>query len=218
MAVYSGDGTNFAGSTAALEQISIIIPVAGTGIAGFGGDGGPASQAQLNQPEGVAVDASGNLFIADTDNNRIREISSNGIITTVAGNGDSGLRRRRRSGLSAQLNQPEGVAVDASGNLFIADTGNNRIREVSPDGIITTVAGNGTAGYSGDGVRPPPPSSTILQGVAVDASGNLFIADTGNNRIREVSHRRQHHHRRGRRDAGTAATAVPAISAQLNAS
>ena len=112
-AVYSGDGTNFAGSTAALEQISIIIPVAGTGIAGFGGDGGPASQAQLNQPEGVAVDASGNLYIADTDNNRIRKISPNGIITTVAGTGIAGFSGDGGPASQAQLNQPEGVAVDA---------------------------------------------------------------------------------------------------------
>src|SRR5208337_2263721 len=147
-AVYSGDGTNFAGSTSAPEQISIIIRVAGTGIAGFGGDGGPASQAQLNQPEGVAVDASGNLYIADTDNNRIRKISPNGIITTVAGNGIAGFGGDHGPASQAQLNHPEGVAVDASGNLYIADTDNDRIREVR-NGVIVTIAGD--AGFSGDG-------------------------------------------------------------------
>src|SRR5208283_1475129 len=175
-AVYSGDGTNFAGSTTALEQISITIrPVAGTGIAGFGGDGGPAPRAQLNHPEGVAVDASGNLYIADTDNNRIRKISPNGIITTVAGTGIAGFSGDGGPASQAQLNHPEGVAVDASGNLYIADTGNNRIRKISPNGIITTVAGNGT-----------PAILNAPTGIAVSASGNLYIADTGNNRIRVV--------------------------------
>ena len=149
-AVYSGDGTNFAGSTAALEQISIIIPVAGTGIAGFGGDGGLAKDAQLNQPEGVAVDASGNLYIADTDNNRIRKISPNGVIVTIAGTGIAGFSGDGGLATDAQLNQPEGVAVDASGNLYIADTGNNRIRKISPDGVIITIAGTGIAGFGGD--------------------------------------------------------------------
>ena len=185
-AVYSGDGTNFAGSTAALEQISIIFPVAGTGIAGFGGDGGQAKLAMLNQPEGVAVDASGNLYIADTDNNRIRKVSPNGIITTVAGNGIAGFGGDNGPASQAQLNHPEGVAVDASGNLYIADTGNNRIRKVSPNGIITTVAGTGIAGFSGDGGPATQAQLNQPEGVAVDASGNLFIADTDNDRIREV--------------------------------
>jgi len=187
-AVYSGDGTNFAGSTTALEQISITIrPVAGTGIAGFGGDGGPAPRAQLNHPEGVAVDASGNLYIADTDNNRIRKISPNGIITTVAGTGIAGFSGDGGPASQAQLNHPEGVAVDASGNLYIADTGNNRIRKISPDGIITTVAGTEIAGFSGDNGPASQAQLNQPEGIAVDASGNLFIADTDNDRIREVS-------------------------------
>ena len=190
-AVYSGDGTNFAGSTAALEQISIIIPVAGTGKAGFSGDGGPASQAQLNQPEGVAVDTSGNLYIADTDNNRIRKISPNGIITTVAGTGKAGFSGDGGPASQAQLNQPGGVAVDASGNLYIADTRNNRIRKISPDGIIDTYAGTGKAGYNepkgvSDGIKATDAMLNAPTGVAVDARGNLFIADTDNDRIREV--------------------------------
>ena len=129
--------------------------------------------AQLNQPEGVAVDASGNLFIADTNNDRIREVSPDGNIVTIAG--DAGFSGDGGPASIAQLNQPEGVAVDASGNLYIADTGNNRIRKISPNGIITTVAGNGT-----DAILNAP------TGVAVDASGNLYIADTGNDRIRAV--------------------------------
>ena len=213
-AVYSGDGTNFAGSTAALEQISIIIPVAGTGIAGFGGDGGPAKLAMLNQPEGVAVDASGNLYIADTDNNRIRKISPNGIITTVAGTGIAGFSGDGGPASQAQLNHPEGVAVDASGNLYIADTGNNRIRKISPDGIITTVAGNGIAGFSGDNGPASQAQLNQPEGVAVDASGNLYIADTDNDRIREVRTDGVIVTIAG--DAGFSGDGGPASQAQLN--
>ena len=214
-AVYSGDGTNFAGSTAALEQISIIIPVAGTGIAGFGGDGGPAKLAMLNQPEGVAVDASGNLYIADTDNNRIRKISPGGIITTVAGTEIAGFSGDGGPATQAQLNHPEGVAVDASGNLYIADTGNNRIRKISPNGIITTVAGNGIAGFSGDNGPASQAQLNQPEGVAVDASGNLYIADTDNDRIREVRTDGVIITIAGR-DAGFSGDGGPAYRAQLN--
>ena len=213
-AVYSGDGTTFAGSTAALEQISIIIPVAGTGIAGFGGDGGPAKLAMLNQPEGVAVDASGNLYIADTDNNRIRKISPDGIITTVAGTEIAGFSGDSGPASQAQLNHPEGVAVDASGNLYIADTGNNRIRKISPNGIITTVAGNGIAGFSGDNGPASQAQLNQPEGVAVDASGNIYIADTDNDRIREVSPDGMIVTIAG--DAGFSGDGGPASQAQLN--
>ena len=126
---------------------------------------------------GVAVDAAGNLFIADSDNDVIRKVSTNGIITTVAGNttwdysGDGG------AATNASLNYPGGVAVDVSGNLFIADTYNHRIRRVNTNGIITTVAGNGTVAYSGDGGAATNASLDYPGGVAVDVSGNLFIAD-----------------------------------------
>jgi uncharacterized protein (TIGR03437 family) len=199
-------------STAAFARGGVITTVSG-GLAppvctnlscgGFSGDGGPASAAQLLSPGAVAVDAAGNLFIADTLNQRIRKVSTSGIITTVAGSGTSHCGSGTLNGTgpelcggfsgdggpatSAQLSGPMGVAVDASGNLFIADTGNNRIRKVSAGGIITTVAGNGTAGFSGD--YAPGTSMELYQphGVAVDTSGNVFIADTYNNRIRMLS-------------------------------
>ena len=168
-----------------VSTTGVITTVAGNGTQGYSGDGGSADSAELNSPEGVAVDASGNLFIGDVTNNRIRKVSTSGIITTVAGNGTLGYSGDGGSATSAALAYPSGVAVDASGNLFIAD--NNRIRKVSTSGVITTVAGNGTRGYSGDGGSADSAELNSPRGVAVDTSGNLFIADQGNNRIRKVS-------------------------------
>jgi hypothetical protein len=164
----------------------IITTVAGNGTRGYSGHGGPATNAELGLPQGVAVDASGNLFIADTYNMRIRKVGTDGIITTVAGNGTLGYSGDGGAATNAELEYPWGVAVDASGILFIADSSNNRIREVGTDGIITTVAGNGTNGYFGDGGAATNAELSDPYGVAVDASGNLFIADTDNERIREV--------------------------------
>ncbi|MGA2739283.1 MAG: hypothetical protein ABSG65_17820, partial [Bryobacteraceae bacterium] len=165
----------------------IIATVVGNGIAGFSGDGGPATAASLWSPTGVAVDGSGNLWIADTYNSVIRKVSAAGIIATVAGNGTSGFSGDGGPATGASLSQPVGVAVDASGNLFIADTSNNRIRKVSASGIVTTVAGSGTQGFSGDG--GPATAASLWQpgGIAVGASGDLIIADSGNNRVRMVS-------------------------------
>jgi uncharacterized protein (TIGR03437 family) len=172
----------------------VIITVAGTGQYGFSGDGGPATAAQLWNPTGVAVDASGNLFIADGYNNRIRKVSTNGVIATVAGNGpsafsgDGGLATAASLFLQDTGNRAGGsVAVDSAGNLFIADIGNNRIRKVTTTGVITTVAGNGTANFSGDGGPAVSASLSLPAAVVVDASDNLFIADSGNYRVREVS-------------------------------
>jgi sugar lactone lactonase YvrE len=164
-----------------------ITRVAGTCKAGSSGDGGPALSAQLNYPEGVAADAAGNLYIADRNNNRIRKVSSTGTITTVAGTGSAGFSGDNGPATSAQLNYPSSVALDPFGNLYIADQNNNRIRMVSPTGAITTVAGNGSAGYTGDNVPATSSALNYPTGVAADSSGNLFIADTQNNRIREVS-------------------------------
>ena len=126
----------------------VIATVAGNGTQGFSGDNGPASSAQLYLPSRIAVDSAGNLYIADSENNRIRKVS-NGVIITVAGSGTRGFSGDNGPATSAQLNAPTGVAVDSAGNLYIADSGNNRIRKIS-NGVITTVAGNGTQGFSGD--------------------------------------------------------------------
>jgi uncharacterized protein (TIGR03437 family) len=162
----------------------VITTVAGNGVAGFSGDGGPATSASLNNPAGIAVDSSGNLFISD--NNRIREVA-NGVITTVAGNGASGFSGDGGLATTATLNNPAGVAVDSSGNLFIADAGNSRIRKLSPSGVMSTVAGNGNRQFAGDGGPATLATFANLSNVAADSSGNLFLADTGNARIRKVS-------------------------------
>ena len=166
--------------------------IAGNGAAGvYWGDGGPAQDASLFYPFGVAVDRFSNLYIADAGNSRVRKVSPDGVITTVAGNGSSGYSGDGGPATSAQLKAPAGVAVDASGNLYIADLSDHRIRKVSASGIITTVAGNGVTGY---GFGPwgdcgPATSASLAgpRGVAVDARGNLYIADTWHYSIRKVS-------------------------------
>src|SRR5881296_2950210 len=164
----------------------MMTTIAGNGGGGFGGDGGPASMAMLNYPWGVTIDNNGNLFVADTSNQRIRKIGPDGIITTVAGSGSRGFSGDGGPAVLAQLAEPAGVAVDAAGNLFIADTNNERVRKVTPDGIITTVAGNGKYGYSGDGAAAPAAQLGSPYGVSVDGTNTLLIADSANSRIRKV--------------------------------
>jgi uncharacterized protein (TIGR03437 family) len=167
-----------------------LTVVAGNGTAGFSGDNGPATSAQLYSyaatPMGVAIDPTGNLYIADTGNHRVRKVS-NGVITTIAGNGTLGFSGDNGPATSAQLNEPMGVAVDSAGNVYISDFGNNRIRRVS-NGMITTVAGGGTASASlGD--NGPAAAGILFQpiGIAVDSAGNLYIADNQHGRIRKVT-------------------------------
>ncbi|HEX5000694.1 MAG TPA: hypothetical protein VFY29_20895 [Terriglobia bacterium] len=170
-----------------VDTSGIISTIAGTGTAGFSGDGGPAVNAMLTFPSDIALDASGNLFVADSSDNRVRKIDSDGTITTVAGTGTSGFSGDGGPATSAKLSSPYGVAVDASGTLFIADFGNQRVRKVSPGGVISTVAGTGTAGFSGDG---GPAVNALLRGptaVAVDSLGNLYIGDNENRRVRKVT-------------------------------
>jgi sugar lactone lactonase YvrE len=163
---------------------------AGTGTAGSTGDGGAPTSAQLNFPTGVAVDGAGNVYIADFYNCVIREVAvADGNIHTVAGNKVAGYSGDGGLAVSAKLNYPYGVAVDSSGNLYVADTTNNVIRKVvnpGPIGIISTVAGNGLGGYSGDGGPAASASLSGPTGVSVDAAGNLYIADRLNNVIRKV--------------------------------
>ena len=164
----------------------VITTVAGNGTQGFTGDGGPATAAQIAQPYGIAVDGSGNFFFADFGNTRVRKVSASGTITTVAGNGTPGFTGDGKSRTAAEVNYPKGIALDASGNLFIADFANSLIRKVSASGIITTVAGTGDFGYTGDGGPATSAKLYFPRGVAVDTAGNVFIADL-NSVIREVS-------------------------------
>jgi hypothetical protein len=252
----------------------VITTVAGTGAAGSGGDGGPATSAQLNGPYGVAVDVAGDLFIADTNNNRIREVNTAGTISTVAGNGTVGNGGDGGAATSAQLYHPFGVAVDSSGNIYIADTDNQRIRKViggtistiagagrvgyscadgtatsvglhSPSGVanynaiagafamadtgnqcvryvtppnVVNTVGNGIASFAGDGKLFNDPSVELNYptGVAVDqGTGNVYIADTVNNRIRFVNSALIITTLAGTGIAGFSGDGGPAASAQL---
>src|SRR5437016_1718264 len=163
-----------------------IHSVAGTGTATFSGDNGPAVEAAVARPFAMAADAAGNFLIADADNHRVRRIDNHGIITTVAGNGEQGYFGDNGPATSASLDTPTAVAVDASGNIYIADSGYHRVRIVS-NGTITTFAGNGTAGFSGDGGTATNASLHRPRGVAVDNNGRVYIADTKNHVVRIVN-------------------------------
>jgi hypothetical protein len=167
-----------------------ITTIAGTGAPGYSGDGGAAAAAQLSLPSAVAVDGSGNVYIADTNNQRIRKITGT-TITTIAGNGEEFYAGDGAAATAAVLDLPTGVAVDATGNVYIADRHNQRVRMVTPAGTISTIAGSGTAsfsgGFSGDGAAATAAMLAKPSGVSVDGAGNIYIADTDNQRIRQVS-------------------------------
>jgi len=165
----------------------VITTFAGNGTGGFSGDGGAAVNAQLNQPEDVFVDASGTVYIADSSNHRIRRVTSGGTISTVAGTGAFGFNGDSQTAVNAQLNRPVGITMDASGNLYIADASNHRIRKIATNGTISTVAGNGVQGYSGNGGSATSASLRFPVGIALDSGSNLYIADAGNHVVREVT-------------------------------
>ena len=188
-ATYSGAAPNFAASTSTLSPSSIIQTVAGIGVIGYNGDGIPATSAKITDVANIFVDTHGNLFIADIQNAQIREVNATThLISSVAGTGTFGYNGDGIPATSAELDNANGISVDSAGNIFIADTGNGRIREVvAATGLIRTVAGNGTWGYSGDGMAATAAELNQPLGVAVDAAGNIFIDDYGNQRVREVN-------------------------------
>ncbi|MBB1287184.1 T9SS type A sorting domain-containing protein [Flavisolibacter sp. BT320] len=165
-----------------------ISTIAGPGVYGITGDGGPATAAYLSSPTGIALDAAGNLYIVEQFNGRIRKVSAaDGTITTIAGNGTNTYGGDGGAATSASLYYPMDVAVDASGNLYIADRNNHRIRKVNAmDGKISTIAGTGTAGYSGDDGQATAAAINEPNSISLDASGNLYFADRGNSRIRKI--------------------------------
>ncbi len=193
-----------------------ITIFAGTGTAGYSGDGGPATDADLDYPLGLAFDQSGNLLIADTDNNVVRKVSSTGTITTLAGTGMSGYTGDGGPAIQAALSDPEGLALDGNGNVYIADTYNQVVRIVSAVGTINTYAGNHFAGYSGDGGPSTAASLSFPIGLAVDAGGNLYIADANNSVVRKVSSGSTISTFAGNGLSGYSGDGASAISAQLN--
>ena len=163
-----------------------IYNLAGNGVAGFSGDSSAASLAEVFGPSGIAVDGAGNSYFADYFNQRIRKINSAGTITTIAGTGTAGFSGDGGLAINAELHNPTGLAVDVIGNLYVADKGNNRVRMINTGGVITTLAGANTGGYTGDN---GPASAAELYGptgVAVDAQGNIYIADRSNNAVRKI--------------------------------
>jgi len=169
-----------------IDVHGVITTIAGTGAAGFSGDGGPASLAQLNLPYGVAADANGSVYVADLNNNRVRRIAPDGTISTFAGSGGQGSSGDGGPATAAQLLTPRDVAVDAAGTVYISEFGSHRVRQVTPDGLIATAAGIGVAGFRGDGGPAADAQLDSPAGLAVDRSGALYIADSQNQRVRKI--------------------------------
>ncbi len=170
-----------------IDAAGIIKTIAGNGSQGFSGDGGPATNAQLYNPAGLAAGANGELCIADVDNERVRRVAADGTITTVAGTGTSGFSGDYNAATGAQLYEPIGLATDKLGNVYLADAWNQRIRMITVSGSIFTIAGNGAAGFSGDAGLAINAAFNNPYGIAVESSGVIYVADYTNNRIRKIS-------------------------------
>jgi trimeric autotransporter adhesin len=183
--IYFSEGDNHC--IRRVNVAGIISTIAGTGSAGYNGDGIMASAAQLNGPSGIAIDAANNMYIADFENNRIRKIDNAGIITTVAGTGITLFNGDNLPATNASLWAPAGVAVDNTNSIYITDFYHQRIRKVDPAGIITTIAGDGTTGFSGDGNAATTAQLRNPMGICTDGHGNVFFSDVLNRRVRKVN-------------------------------
>ncbi|MCZ7641005.1 MAG: hypothetical protein M5U12_36100 [Verrucomicrobia bacterium] len=170
-----------------LTTDGVMTTVAGTGSPGFDGDGGAAQRARLHDPAGVAISAAGDLYIADRLNHRIRRVSTSGVIMTIAGTGQAGFGGDNGPALEARLQNPSGLAIDAQGTLYISDSGNNRLRTISPLGIITTLAGTGSEGYNGENVPALQAWLAGPAGLTIESNGGVVFAEPGNNRVRRVT-------------------------------
>jgi sugar lactone lactonase YvrE len=171
----------------AIGADGIIRTVAGTGVTGFGGDGGPAASAMLNSPQALAMDSTGALYVADANNNRVRKVGSDGVISTIAGTGSAISSGDGGNALNAGINHPYGLAFDAAGNLYVSEMFAHRVRRIASDGTITTVAGNGVAGFSGDTGAATSAQLYEPASLGFDSFGNLYIADSRNDRVRKVA-------------------------------
>ncbi len=170
-----------------ISSSGIITTIAGNNAPGYTADGVAATTSRLNFPTGLAVDGGGNIIITDGDNNRVRKVSTAGIITTIAGIGIPSHFGDNGPATSAILNEPSAVAIDVAGNIFIADQNNHVIRKINTSGIISRFAGSASPGFSGDLGQATAAQLAFPSGVAVDPSGNLYIADYINSRIRKVN-------------------------------
>ncbi len=197
----------------------IITTVAGTGVPGFSGDGGAATAARLDLPTALAVDAAGNVYVADTGNHRVRRIAAgSGVISTVVGDGVERFAGDGGLATAASIDSPNGLAVDGTGNLYIADTHNGRVREVSvATGIISTVAGNGLGqAFGGDGGAATAAGLALPRGLTIDAAGNIYVADSGNNRVRRISAAGTITTAAGQGTEAFAGDGAPAVAASLD--
>ena len=170
-----------------ITATGLIYSIGGMNTPGFSGDGGPATNAQLNFPSGICLDVMGNIYVADLYNNRIRKIDTSGIITTLAGAGLTGFSPDGTPASAARIDRVAALAADSLGNIFFTDYYNNLVRKVDTAGILTTIAGNRVNSYSGDGGPATLASISIVEGVAVDTSGCIYIADFYNARVRKIA-------------------------------
>ncbi|MFI5150911.1 MAG: NHL repeat-containing protein [Bacteroidia bacterium] len=183
--LYISDGFNH--KVYKVNADGTLLTFAGTGKEGFSGDGGPALKAQLNLPSGIATDASGSVYIADAGNCRILKIDTKGIIKTIAGTGEPESSGDGGKAISASLNFPSAITVDAKGNVYFTEPMDHKIRKINTDGTITTIAGNGKSGYSGDGGPALQASMNNPAQLCADKEGNIFVADQENSAIRKIT-------------------------------
>jgi sugar lactone lactonase YvrE len=199
-----------------INSSGIISTIAGNGLAGFSGDGGPATSARFNMPTALAFDGTGNLFVADFMNNRVRKITTAGIISTYAGTGAGGFSGDGGMANVAKLYRPNYLITDGANNLFVTDNANHRIRKITPSGIISTFLGNGIPAFAGDGGPATAASIDYPGGIAFDSAGNFYVADYYNHRIRKVNTSNVVSTVAGTGTPGYSGDGGPAIAARLN--